>query len=276
MKVLIIRNHLYDHSYVEPFAGGAGVALSLLFEEYVDHIHINDIDEGIYAFWWSILYKTNRFVELIREATLTIDEWQHQRAIQTVASPTLLDLGFSTFYLNRTNRSGIISGGPIGGKHQDGPWKLNARFNANNLIKRINKVGRFRNRITITNTDAKELIGGYADEQGDYFFYIDPPYYSKGSTLYRNNYCQSDHVDLAMSIQSLKVPWVVSYDNVPPLHRLYSYRRSIDYSLRYSLMERYGGRELLIFADSIVPPVDLSPAKVPISLVNTERMAAVP
>lgn len=49
-KQIFRDNSLYDGVYVEPYAGGASVALSLLFNEYVSKIIINDIDRSIFAF----------------------------------------------------------------------------------------------------------------------------------------------------------------------------------------------------------------------------------
>ena len=144
MKTIIQENKLLGCHYVEPYAGGASIGLALLFDGYVNHIHINDLDRAVYGFWYSVLHKTEELVQLIQDSPVTISEWYRQREIQRNKKRTsLIDLGFSTFFLNRTNRSGIISGGVIGGQEQDGDWKLDCRFNKPDLIKRIRMISEF-------------------------------------------------------------------------------------------------------------------------------------
>ena len=140
--------------YIEPFAGGAGVAIELLEKGIVSKVVINDLDKGIYSFWRAILTDTDRFVSEIDSALLTIDEWYKQREIcMTKNSRYSFELGFATFYMNRTNRSGIIKGGVIGGKKQEGEWKLDARFNKKNLINRIKKIALLKRNIHLYNKD---------------------------------------------------------------------------------------------------------------------------
>ena len=133
-----------DHrggTYIEPFAGGAGIAIELLQRNVVSKIVINDYDKGIWSFWKAILTETNRFVEAIRTVPLTIEEWSKQRNIcLNQKNKYSFELGFATFYMNRTNRSGIIKGGIIGGQEQSGRWKMNARFNREDLAKRIQEI----------------------------------------------------------------------------------------------------------------------------------------
>ena len=139
---VITLNKIVNCTFVEPFAGGAGAALTLLFLEKVDSIIINDFDKAIYSFWDSILLDTDSFIEKLETVDLTIHEWERQKEIYNSVDSTKLELGFASFYLNRTNRSGIIEGGPIGGRNQSGKWKIDARFNRINLIERIKKISK--------------------------------------------------------------------------------------------------------------------------------------
>jgi len=257
VKLLIQRNELLDGYYAEPYAGGASVALSLLFNEYVTHVYINDIDRGIFAFWYCVLNDTENLCRLIYDTPVTLEVWERQRVIQTAESPSMLELAFSTFFLNRTNRSGIILGGVIGGKEQKGKWKLDARFNKPDLIARIQKIARYRDRITLSKMDGM----GFIDKvipllPNKSLVYLDPPYFVKGaSQLYTNFYTKEDHELLAQRIKSIKTPWILSYDNVEPVRRLYSQYRSIVYDIHYSAQNRYQGKEILFFSDqlSILP-----------------------
>ncbi|MFS1564335.1 MAG: DNA adenine methylase, partial [Candidatus Arsenophonus phytopathogenicus] len=153
------KNNLHDLHYAEPFAGGAGLALNLLTKGYAKKIYLNDINPAIYAFWYSIINHTHDFCKKIEKTDVTIDEWHHQRKIMVHAkSSNIFELGYSTFFLNRTNRSGILLGGILGGKEQKGNWKLDARFNKYNLIERIERISKYKNNIIISNLDAREFI----------------------------------------------------------------------------------------------------------------------
>ncbi len=262
---LIEENGLTGGHYAEPYAGGGAAALSLLFDEYVSRIHINDLDRGVYAFWHSVLEETDRLCTLIRERPLTMVEWRRQRAVQDAcAAASLLDLGFSTFYLNRTNRSGIISGGVIGGKHQDGKWGLGARFNREELVRRVNRVAAYGSRISLYNLDAADFLAEAATSLPERsLIYCDPPYYVKGQRkLYENYYEPADHGVIAEAIQILPVPWIVSYDDAPEIQALYRRRQRRRYDLNYCVEERYRGIEVMFFSDNLCVPRVQNPAYV--------------
>jgi len=165
--------------------------------------------------------------------------------------------------LNRTNRSGIIQGGVIGGKNQNGPYKIGARFNRQDLIQRIRRIGRYRSRISIYNQDAADLIRNtLPDLPSRTLAYLDPPYYVKGKGLYRNYYEHADHTQIAALISNTNQRWIVSYDNAPEVRDLYSRFRSIAYDLHYSAANRYEGSEVMFFCDELVLPASSSPTEV--------------
>lgn len=254
-----------DGEYVEPYAGGASVALSLLYDEYVRRVFINDIDRFVYAFWHSVLNETEAFCRLVRDTPLTMDEWRRQKEILVNPDASPLERGFSTFYLNRTNRSGIISGGVIGGKNQAGKWRLDARYNAEDLITRIEKVGRYRRRIILHNLDAVDFLNLVVPQlTSQALIYLDPPYYVKGKEdLYINFYKPEDHSQLAETVRGIRgYHWIVSYDDVPEIRRLYKGYQYIDYTLHYSAQERYRGAEIMFFCDDLEIPEVLDPTKI--------------
>jgi len=257
IRVLLKENDLLDGIYVEPFVGGAGVALSLLYNECVSKIIINDLNYSIYAFWYSVLNHSDELCSLIENIDLTVDEWLRQKEIQRSSNVTLLELGFSTFFLNRTNRSGIINGGIIGGLDQSGKWKIDARFNKVELVKRIEKIVRYKDRITLYNLDAIDLIKNILPGlPSKTLVYLDPPYYKKGQDLYQNHFNHQDHENLASLIKNLKnILWLLTYDNIKPIHELYKEFRKIVYSINYSAASKYSGSEVMIFSDRLKVPV---------------------
>lgn len=259
-------NDLRGCVYYEPYAGGAGAALELLRSDAVSEVFINDADVRIGAFWESVLDETDRFVEEIFEVPLTIDEWRRQHdACANPAKGNRFSTGFAAFYMNRCNRSGVLSGaGPIGGYAQAGKWKLDVRFNRETLAERVLALGRLRERIHVFNTDAldflkKQLPRGNARKQ--VLVYLDPPYVNKGQRLYLNSYEARDHKKLANYITPQStLPWIMSYDDTDLVRQLYADQQLALLPIRYSLQEKRDARELLI------APAQLSLPKSKISL----------
>lgn len=259
---LIRANGLEGGHYVEGYAGGAGVALTLLQLEYASHIHINDLNPSIHAFWHAVLNDTDRLVGRIRARRISMAEWHRQQAVQKASDPEPLDLAYSTFFLNRTNRSGIILGGVIGGKDQGGPYTLDARFNKQDLTNRIERIASLRHRISLYNLDARELIENVLPTiTRRAFVYLDPPYYVKGRGLYQNHYLHDDHVVIAKSVGRIRQPWIVSYDNVPQIRMLYKKYRAITFGLKYSAQARYEGSEVMFFSDALGIPGEIRPSR---------------
>lgn len=264
MKLVFWNNQLIGAPYIEPYAGGAAVAISLLFEGYASIIHINDINRSVYAFWHSVLYQTEDLCRLIQDTHVTIDERNRQKQIQTARQTSLLDLGFSTFFLNRTNRSGIILGGVIGGKRQDGEYKLDARYNKSNLIERIKKIAEYVERIRIYNLDAVALLQRLLPQIPERaLIYLDPPYYVKGQGLYENFYSDANHRQVAELVSRIQQHWIVSYDHVPEIQQMYAQFRSLNYKLHYHAADRYQGGEVMFFSSQLNIPLLINPPKVP-------------
>jgi DNA adenine methylase len=245
-------------TYLELFAGGAGAALSLLYSNTFNRIHINDCDIHIYSMWYSILNDTDCFIKYIEDVDVSISEWHKQKNIYLSGDTNdLLSLGFATFFLNRTNRSGIIhKAGPIGGFRQNGKFLISERFNKSDLIKRIRSISSQKARILLTRFDAVEFlnnIDGYYKEDEKLLIYIDPPYYRKGKDLYLNNYNHNEHLNLSKKIEGLHLDyrWIISYDNVDEIKLMYDRFRMTSFELNYSLQSKKSGSELLVFSNSL-------------------------
>lgn len=254
---ICIDNNINGH-YVEPYSGGASVALFLLLEGYVRQITINDRDRSIYAFWYSVLNKTNQLCNMIENAELNISEWKKQKEIQSnKKTANLLELGFSTFYLNRTNRSGIINAGVMGGINQDGNYLIDCRFNKKELIERIKLIASRKQDIRLYKKDAIKLIDKIQTEAIDenIIFYFDPPYYLKASTLYMNHYEDKNHKKVSDKIKSIRnIKWIVSYDNVPQIQELYSDCSKKEFSFKHTAYESRVGQEIMFFSSNIEQP----------------------
>jgi len=231
--------------------------MELLLDDRVKHVYLNDSSIHIFAFWKAILTDAEGFCRRISRASLTLDAWRaHREVVRHPERHDLLELGFSTFYLNRCNRSGVLTAGVIGGVSQRGEWRIDARFPRNELIQRIECIAAYRKRITVTNLDAEHFIAHNVNQlPSKTLVYCDPPYFAKAVRLYLNAYQPDDHARLARVIQTrLHRPWMVSYDNRPSILALYRHRRSFRYSLTYSAIRSYTGTELFIFSDGLTLP----------------------
>ena len=270
IKEILAENRINGH-YVEPYAGGAGVAIELLLSGNVEHIHLNDSDFGIYAFWHSVINRTEELCRLISSSTLNVEEWRNRQAIvKKCDKRKKLEVGFSVFYLNRCNRSGVLSAGVIGGLNQDGNFKMDARFNKQDLIRRIETIATHGDKISISNFDAEYYIENYIPNlPNNTLVYLDPPYYVKGSELYLNSYKHSDHARIAKTIQKeIKHKWVLSYDGVADILELYKKRRHFLYDLQYNAAKAYKGKEVFVFCDKLKLPKQCSLKHIEVGMRN--------
>jgi DNA adenine methylase len=263
IKSVISENALLDGEYVEPYAGGAAIALELLLHGYVSRVHINDISRPIFAFWQSVLGHTESLCRLIVDTRCTVKAWDRQKKI--FANPSDHDdlaLGFATFFLNRTNRSGILNGGMIGGRDQTGEWKIDARYNAKELAGRVQAIAKMKRRIELTQRDALEFLrSARATWPRNTLIYCDPPYYKKGRELYYDFYEPADHEGVAEFVtQKIKRQhWIVSYDNVPEINELYADFHRATYGIGYSARSTRTGSEAMFFSDGLVVPKLIGP-----------------
>lgn len=253
LSYVITKNKLQHCQYVEPYAGGGGLALNLLFRRLVSDIHLNDFDPLIWSYWYSILNFTNEFIEKIRDIDVTLDEWHRQKEIsKNLENYSVFEAGFATFFLNRTNRSGIISGGVIGGLDQSGKYKIDCRFTKKTAIEKLNRIRPFHHRIHLYNKDAVDFMKEIDDElPKNSLFCIDPPYFSKGSSLYTSFYDKEDHKEVAKCVKSLKTKWLLTYDNADEIKALYPPSRQYNFSLNYSVQTKRKGTELLVHSRGI-------------------------
>lgn len=242
-------------TYIEPYMGGAGVALKLLINGDVKKIMVNDYDKSIYAFWYSVLYNTDALIDMIKKVDISIEEWERQKKIQLCKSEIddLLQLGFSTLFLNRTNRSGILKAGVIGGKQQNGMYKLDCRFNKESLIEKVKLISKFKSQIKLYNLDADVFIRKSISRTKKSLTFFDPPYYVKGSALYTNFYTHQDHVNLRDTIVKYMQgkDWILTYDFVSEIKTMYSDFDSVEYFLNYSAANKSKGKEYMFFSENL-------------------------
>ena len=237
---LLEINNIENAIYCEPFSGGAGVAIELLLNNKVHGIILNDFDIGIYSIWKAILDDTNAFIKLIQDTPITMEEWHKQKEIHSKKrfdKIYSLELAFSTYFLNRTNRSGIVLGGPIGGYSQEAKDKIDCRFIKAKLISKIQAIADRKDAIKLFNLDASALIEDVLKKQSNekLFTFFDPPYYKQGQSLYTNFFVDHDHEFLAHNIKSMEdYYWITTYDYNQRIAEIYQDVTKKEYYLRYS------------------------------------------
>lgn len=256
VKEIFRLNGLCDGEYVEPYAGGAGVGIELLSCGYASTIHLNDLNYPVYAFWRTVLEEPDRICKRIRDVRLTVNTWKRQKnVLEHAGNNDPFDVGFAFLFLNRTNRSGIIRGGVIGGFAQTGPWKIDARFNREALVERIQRVALFGSQIKLYNLDAMKFVTRVSSAlPQSSFIFLDPPYFHQGQRLYDNSYEPKDHALIARQVSKLRTPWMVSYDDEPTVRSLYRRFRQTTHYLRYTAAKAYEGTEALIFSNGLILP----------------------
>ena len=256
LATVIEHNDLTGGVYVEPYAGGCGAALQLLLTGKVGRIIINDADPAIYAFWWAVLNKSKELQERILHSEVTLAAREEQRAVlESPSQYSALDLAFAAFFVNRTSRSGILSGGVIGGKDQSGKYKIDARFNREDLASRIALIHSRRDDIDLHGVDALRLINSIRSKlRKRSLIYLDPPYYVKGAQLYRNYYSPSDHEAIASVIKQIQTPWLLTYDDCQPIKEIYKDCHGLTYSPYYSThVSREHASEALFYGNMTLP-----------------------
>lgn len=241
-------------TYVEPFSGGAGVGLYLLINEYVERIILNDLDRGVAAFWRAVFQRPEELAERIETCEITIRSWWNHWETYKREEGDDLHLGFATLFLNRTNRSGILTARPIGGLRQKGPWKIDARFNRKDLASRVRRLARYAGRVEVREENAVHLLQSteWLGQQRDSLIYADPPYLSKGSGLYLNSLRWEDHQAIAARLTSWGGSWMVTYDHDDRVWQdLYPACRCAEYRLSHSASSQHFSNEYILFSDSL-------------------------
>lgn len=233
---------------VEPYAGGAGASLKLLFMRVVDRIIINDLNDKIYSFWKVIKEEPDFLIDEIKKVKIDIDEWRRQKAIYKSDLSSMNEIAFATLFLNRTNRSGILGGGPIGGTKQAGEYKVTSRFKKDAIISRIEKIKVLSNKIDVCNKDGIKLLKGLEQRKnsGQFFVFLDPPYYDKGSSLYFNHYKDKDHDNLCEFLKTTSLKWLMTYDDSEHIRELYQEFKMEKVVVNHSAYAHKKGKEFLI------------------------------
>lgn len=255
VKSILEVNNLIGETYIEPFAGGSGLALKLLINNDVKRIVINDLDPAIYAFWYCVLNNPEQMCNFVDTVPLTVDEWDKQHIIYVNQQDyTQLELAQATLFLNRTNVSGVITGGVIGKRDQTGKYKIDARFNRTKLARKIRTISALSSKIDLYNLDAVDFLQNELRHYYKAFINFDPPYVVKGGQLYKNAFTEEDHILLRDQIARCNRKWIVTYDMCNLVANLYSKFRGSTVDIYYSANGAKKAKEYIFFSNNLTLP----------------------
>lgn len=253
-------NHMEHVVYAEPYAGGVGAGINLLLLNEIERLVINDANKGIYSFWQTVVEESERLIETIRSTPINLEEWKKQKAIINQSERPSFELGFATLFLSRTNRSGILNAGPIGGGTQESQdraaYMIDCRFNKVRIIEQIHAIAAHRDQIEVHNEDAMDFLRALRHD--NLFVYLDPPYFVQGKALYLNYYNSDNHQQLADYLRG-EVPftWVLSYDNVEQIRAMYAEHECYTFELNYSAAEKKKGSEFITHSEGLIFPEEI-------------------
>ena len=259
VRSIIIANNLSGETYIEPFAGGAGLAIKLLLEGDVKKIVLNDFDPAVFCFWDTVVHHPQNLISYISTVSISMSEWERQHEVYLNQSQHTPDeVAKSVLFLNRTNVSGVITGGVIGGKKQEGQYKLDARFNRHELISKITSIANCSEKIDLYNLDASVFLKTVLPHYYKVLINFDPPYVEKGGQLYKNSFTTEDHKALRDCIANCKRKWIVTYDMCDEVAELYKKFRGGTIETYYSANNVRKAQEYVFFSNNIVLPKQIT------------------
>ena len=220
-------------NFVEPFAGGASVGLSLLLAGKVKELFLNDIDFGVYSLFQLIKDMPEVLIDRIRRFVPTKEAYYRarQRVNENYFGLDMVDAAWNLLIVNRLAFSGITKANCMS--------EPESRWSAHTLIKRIENIHRVNTHIHVSCMDACGLIEEMYWRPNTTIF-IDPPYKIKGKNLYVNYYTDKNHYELSNLLEDLYrgmpgADMLITYDDCEFIKEIYEIPDIITVSRTYSI-----------------------------------------
>jgi len=228
IKEALELNDLKPSLYIEPFVGGASVALQLMQEDLVEKVVLMDVDPWISGFWYTVFFDTQWLIDKIETIDVTLEKWWE---FKNSNPTTKREQALTCFFLNRTSFSGILENraGPIGGKTQQSQYKIDCRFMREVLINRIKQASLLKDKVIdvmccswlegIDEIRKLQKLGKLPSD--NLFLYLDPPFFEEAEALYRHYFTEDDHKGLRDYLLMLNDKFILSYDLAQQVETLY-------------------------------------------------------
>ena len=207
--------------FVEPFAGGGIISLTVAYEDLSDQIIMVEIDEDVSSVWRTIFEGDAEWlVERIMAFNMTFENVQN--CLNTCPN-ALKERAFQTILRNRISHGGILAQGAGVMKNGENGKGLASRWYPATLKSRIEQITKLKGRIKFIQGDGLEIINQYANETNAVFF-IDPPYTagkkSAGRRLY--THFDLDHPELFTLASTIQGDFLMTYENADEVKTLAS------------------------------------------------------
>ncbi len=206
--------------FIEPFAGGGIISLTVASEELSRHVTMAELDNQVAAVWKTIL--VNNEAEWLAEKIISF-ELTLESVLKELARPpeSTGQKAFQTILKNRTFHGGIIASGSAPVRRGENGRGVKSRWYAETLRKRILNIAAFSERITFIEGDGLELIKQNA-HRSDVAFFIDPPYTAAGKRAGRRLYthCELNHEELFDSVDTVSGDFLMTYDTAEGVQEL--------------------------------------------------------
>lgn len=207
--------------FIEPFAGGAIVGLTVAAEGLADHVTLVELDEAVAAVWQTILHDDGGG-EWLADQIVNFDLTPESvKAVLAHPPSSTREQAFQTILKNRVNRGGILAPGAGMIKSGENGKGLLSRWYPETLRRRVLEIVQIRNRITFLHGDGLMVLQNYAERDATVFF-IDPPYTAAGKQAGSRLYAHPnlDHKLLFRSTKLLSGDFLMTYDDIDEVRRL--------------------------------------------------------
>lgn len=202
--------------FVEPFAGGGIISLTVAFESRADKVVMVELDKDVAAVWQTILGDDNEWLaKRIEGFDISLDAVKEIMAIEPEKTR---DRAFRTIVRNRTYHGGILAGGSAPIKSGENGKGIKSRWYADTLAKRIRAIADVADRIEFICGDGIEVMKMHARKKKAAFF-IDPPYTAAGKKAGNRLYTHHalDHENLFKVSGKVAGDVLMTYDNAPEI-----------------------------------------------------------
>ena len=270
-------NHCYDDcQYVEPFFGAGAIGMHFMETSPIKKVFISDYDPAISAFWDTVIFMPDTLCQMVDEFKPSTDAFFKFKELLTSqkifnkmrfssSRKESVEVAFAKLALHQISYSGLgpMSGGPLGGVSQKSKYKIDCRWNPDNIKKNIRRSHQILSSVDLYQGGCRELDFSYAidiqkdkrewEESGvtvthkteypkNRFFYLDPPYYVKGKELYQYSFTEEHHKDLMTMLKKIEYPWILSYDACTEIKDLYKWASILEIDLTYTINAKEKGR----------------------------------
>lgn len=247
--------------WFEPFAGGLGAGLKMLQESIIGELWFCEANRGLGALWGELVANPTALIDTVSSLPERMSLDVYQEALAVLAAPDSypqLQVAVAALVVNRCSRSGMVTPttGPIGGKQQDGKYRVGDRWNLPRTISTLEKLAPLTRYMRFVGPDGISALAGLPNSgfAEEVFVFADPPYVGAGQRLYQHGLDESGHRALADALHDLdETHWVLAYDEAPLVRELYEGLHIQEYTLHHTANRSKSGAELLIYGPGTHP-----------------------